>query len=303
MSSTRPVAFQSRGIEIAGVLHVPADASSKKNAAVVVAHPMTGVKEQTAGTYAKHFADAGLYALAYDAAYQGASKGEPRQLEDPYQRSGDNRAAVDFLTTLDEVDSDRIGILGICASGGYVSFAAQTDPRMKAVAILSAACTGSLFRDGMPEGSTSRDALKEQLAAVAGLRTKEANGEAPVTNPVLPENWRDMPAGSLWHEGGDYYLTPRAQHPNSKNAVLSRSLELLATYDSFRFNELIAPRPYLAIVGSDADTRYFSEKAIEAAKEPKELFVIPGKTHVKLYDDTEAASKKLIEFMTQHLVQ
>ncbi|WFD41106.1 uncharacterized protein MJAP1_004100 [Malassezia japonica] len=303
MPSIRKVTFPSRGIKVVGELRVPDDASAKKRAAVIVAHPMSGVKEQTAGSYAELLAKEGFYTLAYDAAYQGESEGEPHFLEDPIQRAGDNNAAADYLSTLDEVDPERIGILGICASGGYVSFAAQSDPRLKAVATLSGADTGSLFRDGMPEGSTSRDQLKEQLKAVAEQRIAEARGEKPATNNLLPVDYKDLPKDTLWHDGAEYYLTPRGQHPRSCNTVVSRSLQLLVTYDSYRFNELISPRPYLAVAGEKADTLYFSQKAIELAKEPKELYVVPGESHVSLYDHIDAAGKKFVEFFTQHIAQ
>lgn len=304
MPSIQQVTFPNRHLKVAGELHVPDDASSTKNAAVVISHPMSGVKEQTASIYADILAKAGFYALAFDATYQGASEGEPHFLEDPYARAWDSSAAVDYLTTLKEVDSERIGVLGICASGGYVSFAAQTDPRMKAVATLSGADTGSLFRDGMPEGSTSREQLKEQLKGAAQARTAEAHREKPVVSNLLPTSWSQLPEGTLWHDGAEYYLTSRGQHPRSCNLFVARSLALLANYDSFRFNELIAPRPYLAIAGEKADTFYFSEKAVNAAQEPKELFTVPGATHVDLYDrQTEVPGKKLVEFFTKSIAQ
>lgn len=267
---------------------------------------MTAVKEQTAGLYASELAKAGFYALAYDAAYQGESGGEPHFLEDPYQRAWDNSAAADFLCTRPEVDAERIGVLGICASGGYVSFAAQTDTRLKAVATVSAADTGYLFRDGMPPGSTKREQLKEQLKLAGDLRTAEARGEQATLNPVLPEQWESLPAGTLWHDGGDFYLTQRGQHPRSCNRLVSRSIALLANYDSFRFNELISPRPYLMIAGSKADTLYMSEEGVRAAVEPKELFVVPDATHVDLYDfkvadHAKRAVAKLVDFFGQHI--
>lgn len=303
MPTVEKVTFPSRGLKVVGELRIPDNASEKKNAAVVIAHPMTSVKEQSPRNYADALTNAGFYTLTYDAAYQGESEGEPRLLEDPYQRAWDNSAAVDYLTTRKEIDAERIGIVGICASGGYVSFAAQTDPRMKAVATVSGADTGSLFRDGMPKGSTSRDQLKEQLKAVSQLRTGEASGGEPVSNDVISPDYRNLPAGTMWHEVGYYYRTPRAEHPRAPNKVLSRSLALIANYDSYRFNELIAPRPYLAVAGEKADTLYHSEDAVNSAQEPKELFKVPGATHVDLYDKIEVSSKKLIEYFTQYLAQ
>lgn len=151
------ISFPSRGIKVAGHLHIPNDTSTTKRSAIIIGHPMTGVKDRSPDAYASRLAEKGFHVLTFDAAYQGESEGSPHFLEDPYQRAWDNSAALDYLTTLKEIDPERIGIMGIRASGGYTSFAAQTDPRMKAVAMVSGADAGSVFRDVLPTGSTPRD--------------------------------------------------------------------------------------------------------------------------------------------------
>jgi fermentation-respiration switch protein FrsA (DUF1100 family) len=297
------VEFQSKGIAVAGNLFaLPSDTARGKRAAIVVAHPFGGVKEQTAGLYAKLLAEHGFIALTFDAAYQGESGGEPRYLEDPYQRAEDVKSAVTYLTTLDEVDPERIGALGICASGGYVPFAAQTDRRIKAVATISAADTGRLFREGLGGGQSREDLIKA-LEQASLNRTLEAKGQKPHLDHIVPNTMEEIPQGmpTLYAEGTNYYRTSRAQHPDSVNWYITRSLDALATYSSYAFVDLISPHPLLMIAGSEADTLYFSRDAIAAAKEPKELFLVSGKTHIDLYDDTTKSLPKLVDFMTKNL--
>ncbi|ORX62077.1 dienelactone hydrolase domain-containing protein [Hesseltinella vesiculosa] len=308
MMQPQKVSFDSHGHKIAGHLYLPKDKQVKNQAGVVISHPMTGVKEQTAGLYASELCKLGFVALTFDAAYQGESEGLPRALEDPWQRSEDVKNAVTFLETLDDVDPEKIGALGICASGGYVPFAAQTDVRIKAVAGVSAADVGSLFRDGY-QFSTTPEQLQQMLAQSAKDRTNEAKGQPPRLEWVLPRSKEDadkMPARSLFQEAYDYYLTPRAQHPNAIGQYLFRSVDMLVQFSAYDYVSLISPRPLLMIAGSDADTLYFSKAAIEKAKEPKELFIIDGASHVDMYDIPQyvaAAVQKLDQFFTQHLTQ
>ncbi|KNG52754.1 Dienelactone hydrolase [Stemphylium lycopersici] len=273
--------------------------------AVVVGHPRGGIKEQTAGLYAREIAEqSGFITLAFDAAYQGESGGLPRYLEDPYQRANDVRNAVTYLSTLDIVDSDNIGALGICASGGYVPFAAQTDKRIKAVATVSAVDLGVLNSEGFGNyGGPLLPGLNAQLAEASRQRTNEGRGAPVNLTRIVPHTPADvfptMP--QFYQEAYNYYRTSRGQHPRSPNLNVWRSIELLSTYRSYNFIQLISPRPLLMIAGGDADTRYYSERAIEQAEEPKELYIIPGLTHIGLYDNTSESVPKLIEFFGEYL--
>ena len=303
----RKVTFNNRGLKVAGVLYYPRDyRRGEKRPGIVTGHPTGGVKEQTAGLYSRRLADKGFITLAYDCTYQGESEGEPRHLEDPSARVEDIKSAVSFLSSLEEVDAERIGGLGICASGGYLPFAAQTDRRIKAVATVSAVCLGTMYREGLG-GGQSREALAAILDAAAMDRTDQAKGRPPVLQHIVPstaaEMTKDTPQG--FREAFEYYRTPRAQHPNSQNFQVVSSMDLIIGYESYERMNLISPRPLLMIAGTEADTRYFSEKAIGKAQEPKELFLIKGATHVALYDKEEyvgPALSKIESFFKQHLV-
>ncbi|MCW2876816.1 MAG: hypothetical protein JWQ95_916, partial [Sphaerisporangium sp.] len=281
------VTFPSAGLKLAGHLYTPDDETGGRSPGIVVGHPMSGVKEQTAGIYAERLAREGFVTLAFDAAYQGESEGEPRLLEDPFHRAEDIKAAVTFLSLRDEVDAERIGALGICASGGYVTPAAATDHRIKAVATVSAVDTGSLFREGLGR-EQSPEVLQGMLDAAGVARIKEAQGSPPRLQQIHPDTEEEARnLGQHTYDGWEYYRTPRGHHPRSENWFVFRSIDLIAQFSAFDMIHLISPRPLLMIAGTEAATAYLSREAIEKAHEPKELFWIDGATHVDLYDKEE----------------
>ena len=300
------VKFLSNGMLLAGHLYLPDGETAERRPALVVGHPMGAVKEQAAGLYAERLAREGFVTLAFDAAYQGESEGLPRFVEDPFQRAEDVKAAVTYLATRDDVDPERIGAVGVCASGAYVPYAAQTDHRIKAVASVTGACVGRLWRYGM-DGTQDPSVIQGMLDQAGKDRTAEAKGAAPRTVNVVPlseEQALLMPERSLFREAWYYYRTPRAQHPRSENQWLFRSVDKIAQFDAYQLISLIAPRPLLLIHGTEADTATFSRQAYELAAEPKELFWIEGATHVDLYDVEQyvgPAIAKLTEFFGQHL--
>ncbi|MFF3663719.1 alpha/beta hydrolase [Streptomyces olivochromogenes] len=279
------VTFPSAGLKLAGHLYTPDDGAVGPRPAIVVSHPGSGVKEQAAGLYALRLAEQGFVALAFDAAYQGESEGEPRGLEDPAHRVEDIKAAVSFLTTRDDVDADRIGALGICASGGYVLSATASDHRIKAVGTVSAVDIARQFRDGA-DGAQDPAVFQGMLAAAAAARTAEARGEGVPTFPLFPDTAEQARALGGRHavEGCEYYCSDRAQHPRSAKSFTWSSIDRMAFYDAFRFVHLIAPRPLLMIVGREAVTSWMSVEAFQHARAPKELHWIDGASHVDLYD-------------------
>jgi uncharacterized protein len=311
------IAFDSSGLKLAGHLYVPDGQAARHSPAVVVSHPAGGVKEQAAGLYAQRLAQEGFVTLAFDAAYQGESEGEPRGLEDPAHRVEDIKAAVSFLSARDEVDADRIGVLGICASGGYVVPATATDHRVKAVATVSAADLGRQFREG-GDGQQDPAVIQGMLDDAAAARTSEARGEGMGTFPIFPATEEAARAGLRSHkglsaalgrhifEGWEYYCTERAYHQRSAKFFTWSSLDRIAYFDAFRFISSIAPRPLLMIVGREAVTSYMTSEAFWNAQEPKEIFWIDGATHVALYDQEEfvtPAIAKITEFFSAHLTK
>jgi hypothetical protein len=294
------IIFPNQFTSVAGTLFVPPNMEKgKRYAALAVAHPFGGVKEQTAGIYARKMAEKGYVTLAFDASHQGESGGYPRDTENPTERMEDVRCAIDYLTTLPMVDEDRIGLLGICAGGSYVLGVAPTEMRAKAIASVSLWDLGMMARDGFPSPHDRTSVLVE----IGKQRTSEARGETIRRDPsFLKEKPKNLP--QIIEESYDYYRTPRAQHPNSRSVFIFTDFARLMDFNYYWQIECIAPRPILFVVGTEAATLFMSKAGYEKAAQPKEWFEIPGATHHRLYDDEALVEKvvaKLQEFFGRSL--
>ncbi|MET9229304.1 alpha/beta hydrolase [Lentzea sp. NPDC003310] len=276
------VTFLSNGLEIAGHLHRPLGAP---RGAIVVGHPGTAVKEQTAGEYARRLAEQGFVTLAFDAAYQGESAGLPRGLEDPAQRVEDIRAAVTFL------GEERVGVLGICASGGYGLAATGSDPRIKAFAAVSLADISRQFRFGA-DGT-------QDPAVLQGLLAHDLDGSFP----LFPADEEQARAGGPHvFEGWEYYRTPRGEHPRSAQTLTWNSVGRIAAFDAFRTAGLVADRPVLFVAGREAVTSWMSVEAFQNLNGPKEFHWVEGATHVDLYDRyVPQVTDRVAEFFAANL--
>ena len=271
-------------ITIAAVINFPEGFDeSKKYPAIVVTHPGGGVKEQTAGLYARKLAEKGFVTIASDASYQGESTGEPRQLENPYIRTEDVSAVIDYLTTLPYVDQDKIGAMGICAGAGYTANAAINDRRIKAVGTVSAVNIGSMFRNGWEGNVSSADAIPV-LGAGSAARTAEANGAETQTFALAPLRKEDAPNQELL-EAWEYYHTPRCEYPTAPGFGTSRSFNQIITYDAFNMAEVFLTQPLQIVAGSVAGSKWMSDDLFKrAASTDKQFHIVEGSNHMALYD-------------------
>ena len=291
-------------IDMVGDLYFPANYSpAKKYAAIIVGHPFGGVKEQTSGLHARKLTEIGYVTLAFDASYYGESGGYPRRMESPEVRVDDFSAAVDFLTNHPAVEADKIGVIGICGGGCYSVSATQIDHRIKALATISMYDMGRARRQGIGDTQTYQQRMSI-LDEIGRQRTAEYGGAARKDIRALPEKV-DENTPKFAIDFLDYYDNPeRGQHPNSTGYYSYTSLAPMMNFFPFTQIETISPRPLLFIVGENAVSKYFSEDAYEKAAEPKELFVVPGATHVDLYDQPEYLKitlPKLDTFFKQYL--
>lgn len=287
-----PVSYKIKDISIVANVYTPANFDpSKKYAALVIAHPNGGVKEQVAGLYAQRLAEQGYITITADAAYQGGSGGTPRNVDKPASRIEDIHAMADFISQYQGVDTSKLGLLGVCGGGGYALTAAQSDKRFKAIATVSMFNSGIVRRNGFMNSQVAT--IQDRLRQASDARALEAAGKEIryTANVVITDEMADKMPFDLYREGHYYYNRTHA-HPNSTFKYTMSSLMDLMTFDASNNMDLIN-QPLLMIAGSKADSFYMTEDAFNKATNAKnkELFKINGATHIQTYWKPEYVSQ------------
>jgi fermentation-respiration switch protein FrsA (DUF1100 family) len=297
------VTFTNRyGITLTGDLYRPKGRDGQRLAALAVGGPFGAVKEQSSGLYAQTMAARGFVALAFDPSFTGESGGQPRNVASPDINTEDFMAAVDFLGLHPSVDQERIGVIGICGWGGMALNAVAADKRVKAVATSTMYDMSRVMSRGYNDNITpvQRAQTLEQLSR---QRWEDAAGSAPAYQPAYNELKGGEPQFLVDYH--DFYMTPRGYHARAVNSGNAWTATTPLSFMNFPLMTYIAeiwPRPILLIHGENAHSRYFSEAAFAAAAEPKELVIIPGASHVDLYDRVDIIPfDRLARFFEEHL--
>ena len=298
------VTFHNRyGITLAADLYKPLNAEGKLPA-IAISGPFGAVKEQSSGLYAQKLAENGFLTIAFDPSFTGESGGKPRYMASPDINTEDFQAAVDFLVTNDDVDPDRVGILGICGWGGMALNAASIDTRIKATVTSTMYNMTRINAKGYFDEADNPDARYEMKVALNNQRTEDyKNGEYAMAGGVVDPLPDDAPF--FVKDYYDYYKTERGYHKRSLNSndgwaatgtMSFISQPIIAYSDEIRSAVLI-------IHGEKAHSCYFSKDEFEKLTgDNKELLIIPNAVHTDLYDDLNIIPfDKIIEFYNKYL--
>lgn len=300
----KKVTFHNRyGITLAADMYTPKGAEGKLPA-IAVSGPFGAVKEQSSGLYAQKMAELGFLTIAFDPSYTGESGGMPRYVASPDINTEDFCAAVDFLSVQENVDPERIGIIGICGWGGMAINAAAIDTRIKATATMTMYDMTRVTANGYFDNENTPEARFVKKLAMNSQRTEDyKNGSYALAGGVidpLPDN-----APQFVKDYYAYYKTERGYHPRSLNSNNGWNVTSPLSFMNMPILQYAAEirSAVLLVHGEKAHSRYFSEGAYEKMTgDNKELLIIPGASHVDLYDNLDVIPfEKLNSFFNMHL--
>ncbi|WP_147681302.1 alpha/beta hydrolase [Actinomyces ruminicola] len=300
------VTFHTRfGITLAADLYKPKGADGKLPA-LAVSGPFGAVKEQSSGLYAQNMAERGFLTIAFDPSFTGESGGTPRYMNSPDINIEDFQAAVDFLSVRDDVDPERIGIIGICGWGGMALAAAAADPRIKATVVSTMYDMSRVAANGYFDSADSAEARNQTRASVAAQRTADyRSGTYALAGGVVDPLPEDAPG--FVKDYYAYYKEPRGYHPRSLNSndgwtVIGGSSLMNATLLGY-IEEI--ENAVMIVHGEAAHSYYMGKDAFARLQgDNKEFVSIPGASHTDLYDGGENGAipwEKLTEFLRTNL--
>ena len=298
------VTFHNRyGITLAADLYIPKGASGRLPA-IAVCGPFGAVKEQSSGLYAQTMAEFGFLTLAFDPSFTGESGGQPRYVASPDINTEDFCAAVDFLSVQDNVDPERIGIIGICGWGGMAINAAAMDTRIKATVASTMYDMTRVSANGYFDSENTAEARYEKKKAMNAQRTEDyRSGSYALAGGVVDPLPVDAP--QFVKDYYAYYKTPRGYHPRSLNSNggwnITSSLSFM-NMPLLQYSQEIRSA-VLLVHGEKAHSCYFSRDAFQKLTgDNKELLIIPGASHVDLYDRMDVIPfEKLKRFFEEYL--
>ncbi len=298
----KSVEFKNRyGLSVVGDLYTEKNfKKDTKYPAIIVGAPYGGVKEQGPAVYANELAQRGFVVLTFDQSFMGESAGQPRNVSSPDIFVENFSACVDFLGVQSFVDRERIGVIGICGSGGFALSAAQVDTRIKAVAVASMYDMTVAARLGFDKKSLQKE--KERLSY---QRWVDFENGFPEYKPSFPEKpFKKVPEGvpepdAEWLR---FYAVKRGFHPNARGGFTTTSNMAFINFSLLSHIDEISPRPILFVVGDRAHSRFFSDDAYKKAKMPKEMYVVEDAEHIDLYDRVDRIPfDKLEDFFKSNL--
>ena len=300
----KKVTFHNRyGITLAADMYTPRGTEGKLPA-IAVSGPFGAVKEQSSGLYAQKMAELGFLTIAFDPSYTGESGGTPRYVASPDINTEDFCAAVDFLSVQENVDPERIGIIGICGWGGMALNAAAIDTRIKATAAMTMYDMTRVTANGYFDAEDSEQARFEKKKAMNAQRIEDyKSGSYALAGGVVDPLPEDAP--QFVKDYYAYYKTPRGYHSRSLNSNngwnVTSSLSFLNMPILHYSSEIRSA--VLLVHGEKAHSRYFSETAYsKLTGDNKELLIIPGANHTDLYDQMDIIPfGKLKAFFEEYL--